>query len=168
MKCVDIMTINPGVCVPEDNVTVAAQIMWDHDCGAVPVVKDVENKELVGIVTDRDIAMYLARHACIHPQQASVADCMTSNVVYCYTDDPIEKVIQIMREKQIRRVPIVDQNTSCVGIISQADLLAHASEMIDDIISMLQKISIPWIQKIEPSSEKEAESKPEEEEVKIS
>ncbi len=139
MKCVDIMTINPGVCIPEDSVTVAAQIMWDHDCGAVPVVKDTENKELVGIVTDRDIAMYLARHACIHPQQASVSDCMTSSVFTCYMDEPIEKAIQIMSEKQVRRVPIIDQNASCVGIISQADILAHASEMINDVISMLQK-----------------------------
>ncbi len=166
MKCADVMTINPGICVPEDNVTVAAQIMWDHDCGAVPVVKDVEKKELVGIVTDRDIAMYLARHACVHPQQASIADCMTSNVFFCCMDDPIEKAIQIMSEKQVRRVPIVDENASCVGIISQADLLTHASEMINDVISMLQKISIPWIQKIEPVSETEAE--PVEEEAKTS
>lgn len=164
MKCVDIMTINPGICVPEDNVTVAAQIMWDHDCGAVPVVKDTEKKELIGIVTDRDIAMYLARHACVHPQQASVADCMTSSVSYCCMDDPVEKAIQIMSEKQVRRVPIVDENSSCVGIISQADLLVHASEMLNDVISMLQKISIPWVQKPESVSEVESKSEPEKKE----
>lgn len=164
MKCVDIMTINPGICIPEDNVTVAAQIMWDHDCGAVPVVKDIEKKELIGIVTDRDIAMYLARHACVHPQQASVADCMTPGVSYCCMDDPVEKAIQIMSEKRVRRVPIVDENSSCVGIISQADLLAHASEMIKDVISMLQKISIPWVQKPESVSGVESKSEPEKKE----
>jgi CBS domain-containing protein len=142
MKCTEIMTINPKVCVPEDEVSTAANIMWDHDCGAVPVVKDQENKELVGIVTDRDIAMHVARHAYIHPSQVIVGDCMSCDVATCNPDDPLDTAMQLMRQRKVRRVPIIDQNGSCVGIISQADLLSKAGDIGLPVIDTLQWISI--------------------------
>ena len=142
MKSKEIMTPNPKMCVPEDNVAVAVNLMWDYDCGVVPVVKDLESKELVGIVTDRDIAMYVVRHACVHPSQAKISDCMSSSVVVCQIKDPVETVIQLMGEDQIRRIPVVDQNGCCVGIISQADLLLHAID-IEPVIAVLQQISTP-------------------------
>ena len=142
MKCAEIMTESPKMCVPEDRVTVAVKIMWNYDCGAVPVVKDLESKELVGMVTDRDIAMHVVGHAGVHPSQGKIADCMSSPVVCCQLEDPVETVIQVMSENQIRRIPIVDQNGCCVGVISQADLLSSVTD-IEPVIAVLRQISTP-------------------------
>ena len=140
MKCAEIMTMNPKMCVPEDNVTVAVGLMWDFDCGVVPVVKDLESKELVGIVTDRDIAMHVVKHAYTHPGEVKVNDCMSFNVISCQSEDPIESALSAMGAYRIRRIPIVDLNGSCVGIISLSDLLTHAEGMEQDIISIMKQI----------------------------
>jgi CBS-domain-containing membrane protein len=137
------MTLKPKVCTPKDKVAVAINLMWDHDCGAVPVVNDLESKELIGIVTDRDIAMHLVRHASAHPAQVEVADCMSANVIACQLEDALESAIQLMSEHRVRRLPVIDPNGSCVGIISQADLLSRAAADMEDIIALLQQVSIP-------------------------
>jgi CBS-domain-containing membrane protein len=137
------MTPNPKMCTPNDKVEVAINLMWDHDCGAVPVVKDLESKELIGMVTDRDIAMHLVRHAYSHPSQVKVADCMSTNVIACQLEDAVASAIQLMSEHRVRRLPVVDKDGSCVGIISQADLLSRAAANMKDIIALLQQISIP-------------------------
>jgi CBS domain-containing protein len=147
MKCAEIMTMNPQMCVPEDEVAVAINFMWDYDCGAIPVVMDSESKKLVGIVTDRDIAMHVVKHACLHPSQAKVSDCMVSSIITCQPEDSVEMAIKLMNEYQVRRIPIVDENGSCMGIISEADLLLRAisvkSEYMEPVLAALQQISIP-------------------------
>jgi len=143
MKCSELMTPNPTMCTPEDNVAVAINLMWDYDCGAVPVVKDLTSNELVGMVTDRDIAMHVVRHAFAHPSDVKVGDCMATAVVACQMEDSVEKAIQLMGENKIRRLPVVDPNNSCVGIISQADLLSRTAANMEAVVTLLQQISIP-------------------------
>ncbi|MDQ1316441.1 MAG: hypothetical protein QG588_88 [Candidatus Poribacteria bacterium] len=140
MKCAEVMTINPVMCVPNDNVFAAISLMWDYDCGNIPVVKDVESKELVGIVTDRDIVMSVIKHLNTHHSQIKVSDCMTSPVITCQPEDSIEMVIDLMGKHKIRRIPIVDEKGCCLGIISQADLLINVSD-IESIIKVLRLIS---------------------------
>jgi predicted transcriptional regulator len=123
--------------------------MWDYDCGAVPVVKDQTSNELVGMVTDRDIAMHVVKHACAHPSHVKVGDCMATVVVACQIEDSVERAIQLMGENRIRRLPIVDPNGCCVGIISQADLLLRAADNIETIVTVLQQVSIPHRKKEE-------------------
>ena len=142
MKCTEIMTVNPKMCVPEDEVALAIKIMWDYDCGAVPVVKELKSKELVGIVTDRDIAMHVVGHARVHPSLVKIGDCMTSPVVCCQPEDPLETAACLMGGNQVRRIPVIDKNGCCVGIISQADLLSRATD-IELVIAVLQQISAP-------------------------
>jgi len=142
MKCADIMTPDPKVCVPEDNVAVAINLMWDFDCGAIPVVKDIKGKELTGMITDRDIAMHVVKHSCMHPAQVKVSNCMSAPAVFCRSDEPLDKAIQLMGERQIRRIPVVDQNGACIGTISQADLLSRAVD-IELVIGLLRQISVP-------------------------
>jgi CBS domain-containing protein len=158
MTCAEIMTPNPKMCVPEDNVSVAVDIMWDCDCGAVPVVKDMESKELVGIVTDRDIAIHIVKHAHSHPSQVKVAGCMSFPAIYVGLEDVVEKATESMGENKIRRVPVVDQNLSCVGIISQADLLSRltGTEALEAVYTILEQISTPHSKE----AEKPAESDP--------
>ena len=140
VKCAEVMTMNPKMCVPEDNVTVAVGLMWDFDCGVVPVVKDLESKELVGIVTDRDIAMHVVKHAYTHPGEVKVNDCMSFNVISCQSEDPIESALSAMGAYHFRRIPIIDEKGSCVGIISITDLLSHAENMEQDVISMMKQV----------------------------
>jgi CBS-domain-containing membrane protein len=149
MKCNEIMTPNPKMCTPEDNVAVAINLMWDYDCGAVPVVKDQTSNELVGIVTDRDIAMHVVKHAYAHPSHVKVGDCMATAVVACQVEDSVESAIQLMGEHRIRRLPVVDPNNSCVGIISQADLLSRVAANVEAVVALLQQISIPHRKKEE-------------------
>jgi CBS domain-containing protein len=146
MKCSEIMTQNPKMCVPEDNVTVPINIMWDFDCGCVPVVKDLESKELVGLVTDRDIAMGVVRFASGYPSEKKVSESMTSHVITCQAEDSLETAIKAMSENQIRRIPIVDEKGCCIGIISQANLLLHSTDIKDmkPIIEVLKQVSAPY------------------------
>jgi CBS domain-containing protein len=156
------MTMNPQICVPEDEVAVAINFMWDHDCGAIPVVMDSESKKLIGIVTDRDIAMHVVKHACLHPSQAKVSDCMVTSVITCQPEDSVEMAIKLMSEYQVRRIPVVDENGRCMGIISEADLLLRAinvkSEYMKTVLTALQQISIPCsnvslVESVEPTAD---------------
>jgi len=140
MNCAEIMTVNPKMCVPDDEIAVAVGLMWDYDCGVIPVVKDLESKELVGIITDRDIAMHVVKHAYTHPCEVKVNDCMSANVITCQSEDPIESVLSAMETYHVHRVPILDQNGSCVGIISTTDLLSNAEGMEEQIISMMKQV----------------------------
>ena len=163
MKCAEIMTLNPKMCVSDDDVYTAAAIMWDCDCGAVLVVNDMESGELVGIVTDRDIAMYVVKHAFSHPAQVKVADCMSAPAVACNPEDLLETAVELLAENRIRRIPVIDENGACVGIISQADLVSRASGM-ESIVAVLQRISTPHSEKKQEESvesEVEAEAEPE-------
>ncbi len=140
MKCSEIMTKNPKMCTPGDSVSVAIGLMWDYDCGSIPVVKDMDSKELVGIVTDRDIAMHIVKHAYTHPCEANVGDCMSKNVISCSPEDSIESAMKLMASNQIHRLPIIDQNNSCIGLLSTSDLVKCLEGMNDQIIAMLKDI----------------------------
>jgi|GEM_PF-478236 len=141
MKCAEVMTQDPKVCLPDDYIAAAVDIMWDHDCGSVPVVKDLESRELVGIITDRDIAMHVVRHAFVHPSQVKVRDCMSSPAVSCKSTSFVKTAAKMMSEHRIRRIPVVDKTGRCVGTISQADLLRIGD--VDLIIDVLRRISVP-------------------------
>jgi CBS domain-containing protein len=140
MKCSEIMTKNPKMCIPDDNIAVAAGLMWDYDCGSIPVVQDMDSKKLVGIVTDRDIAMHVVKHAYAHPREVTVSDCMSMSVISCYPDDPIESAMKYMESNQIHRVLVIDQNNSCIGLVSMSDLTICMEDMDEKIIAMMRGI----------------------------
>lgn len=108
-------------CRPNDSLNDAARLMWDIDCGAVPVVNDAGS--LVGIVTDRDICMaaYTRGQSL---SASSVESAMATDVVTASPKDPLETIANLMRKHQIRRVPIVD-NGRLVGILSLADIARY-------------------------------------------
>jgi len=114
----DVMTRNPETVSSRDSIRDAARIMKDRDTGVVPVVDD---KKVVGLVTDRDIVV-----RCIAEGRdvsgATVGDVMTKTVRSVKEDAPVDEVMQLMSNAQIRRVPVVDKNDVIVGIVSVADL----------------------------------------------
>ena len=120
-KCSDVMTPDPVFCEPDDSVRKAAKIMKQHDVGPVPVVDSQASKRLVGMVTDRDLVVrVLAEDRNI--EQATARDAMSTNPVACRLDDDVQKALQLMSERQLRRMPVVDEGGRLQGIIAQADI----------------------------------------------
>jgi CBS domain-containing protein len=138
MKIQDIMTRDPSCVTADASVREAAQIMKREDVGVVPVVKAESERQLVGLVTDRDIAI-----RCIADGRdgtCRVRDVMSSDdLATCGENDDVDEVMNAMRTEKVRRIPIVDERGSLVGIVSQADVLIktrdthRAGETVEDI-----------------------------------
>jgi CBS domain-containing protein len=118
------MTPQPACCTPDDTARDVATVMRDRDCGAVPII-DQSSARLLGIVTDRDIAV--RGIAAGSGADTRVGDLMTASPLCCTELDHLDKVERLMSTHQIRRMPVVDADGCCVGIIAQADL-ARAAE----------------------------------------
>jgi CBS domain-containing protein len=131
-KAKDIMTKSPATCRVQDTIYDAVRIMKDKDCGVVPIVD--ERERCVGIVTDRDICLYTVLHRKA-PESTPVGEVMTNNVFTCRADDDIDAIINKMERQKVRRIPVVDKDDHCIGIIAQADIALvdrkRASELVD-------------------------------------
>jgi len=132
----DVMTRQPRVIQPDATVADAAAMMRRLDVGALPVC---DGSRLIGMVTDRDITTRSTAEG-RDPHLTPVRDVMSPGVAWATEDDPVEEAARIMREHQIRRLPIVDERHSLVGVVSLGDL---ATEVGDDMVSgdTLEKIS---------------------------
>lgn len=119
MKVDDIMTRDVRSCAPEESLSSAAQIMWEIDCGAVPVV-DAERR-VIGMITDRDICMASHLQGVILGD-ATVASAMARDIKCCGPHDSPATVQALMQQHKIRRVPVVDAERRLIGIITLADL----------------------------------------------
>jgi CBS domain-containing protein len=128
MKVSDIMTRDVHVASPSQKLRDVAAEMEKHDIGVLPVG---DNDRLVGVVTDRDIAVRGISHG-LGPD-AAVRDVMSGGVRYCFEDEDIEDLAQNMADEQIRRLPVLNREKRLVGIISLGDLAVtedgHAGEL---------------------------------------
>jgi CBS domain-containing protein len=138
-KVKDIMTKDPVCCTPQDSVMEAAQLMKHGDVGSVPVVKDRKAKKLVGIVTDRDLALKVLAEG-RDPNNTRVEEVMTRNPVSCREDDDLQNCLDGMEKRQIRRMPIVDREDRIVGIIAQADVATRGGQP-DKTAELVEEIS---------------------------
>jgi CBS domain-containing protein len=121
------MTRNPVSARPDDTVASVARLMKENDIGPVPIVDDNSSKRLVGIVTDRDLAIKVVA-AGRDPQSTPVKEVMTTNVITCRDDDDIETALNAMSTQQLRRIPVVDDGNKLLGIIAQADIATRMNE----------------------------------------
>jgi CBS domain-containing protein len=120
MQVHELMTKHPGSVTPNATVRQAAEMMRDHDIGIVPVVRSIESAEVVGVITDRDIAV---RHvAAGHSADCAVLDHMSRDPHTVKHDESHSDVMRVMRSEKVRRVPVVDHAERLVGVVSQADL----------------------------------------------
>lgn len=124
MRIEQIMTRDVATCTAEDSLNRAAQLMWDNDCGCVPVV-GADNK-LVGIVTDRDVSMAAYTQG-KRLSEIAVGDIMSRDVQTCAQGDALTVAESRMREAQVRRLPIIDKSGALVGIVSLNDLAIEAA-----------------------------------------
>ncbi|HZJ22993.1 MAG TPA: CBS domain-containing protein [Anaerolineales bacterium] len=128
MKNSDIMTKDLVYSLPSDMVSDVAQLMKNEDIGPVLIVDESNNgKRLVGIVTDRDLALKVVGEG-RDPNNTRVEDVMTGSLVTCRADDDVENAMRAMAQNQLRRIPVVDDSGQLVGIISQADVATRLNE----------------------------------------
>jgi CBS domain-containing protein len=125
MKAREIMTKDPRVVTPDTSVQEAARMMKSEDTGVLPVVEASSSRRLVGVLTDRDIAIRVVAEG---RNGAVVRDVMSASVRTCRENDNVEDVMRVMADEQVRRIPIVDEAGVVVGIVSQADLVIEGPD----------------------------------------
>ena len=142
MKARELMTTDPACCTPDQAIRDAARMMRECDCGCIPVVEDTASRKLVGVVTDRDITVRAA--ALGKGPETLVRDVMSPGPKCCGLDDDVETIERIMSDEQVRRVPVVDDQGCCVGMVSQADLaLNNRAASETEVGRVVERISEP-------------------------
>jgi CBS domain-containing protein len=132
----DVMTSNPACCRPETPLEEVAKLMVQHDCGEIPVIDVAEQP--VGVVTDRDIVCRLVAKG-KNPLAYTAESCMSQPVVTVGLTVPVDEVLATMEKHQIRRVPVVDENGCCAGMIAQADLAWSVRE--EEVGELVREVS---------------------------
>jgi len=121
-----IMTTQVHTCSAADTLAEAARLMWDRDCGCLPVCAAENATRVVGMITDRDICM-AALFAGRPLHELRVAEAMSRQLLACRSDDSLLDAENAMRRARIRRLPVVDEHGILIGIISLADLAREAA-----------------------------------------
>ena len=136
------MTDSPAVVTAETTARDAARMMQDNDCGSLPVVDSRDSMKLIGMVTDRDLALRILGRG--QDPNTPIREAMTKNVSSVKQDEDLDAVEHVMSGQQVRRVPVVDGQDRVVGIIAQADL-ARELESVGrkDFSRVVEKISQP-------------------------
>jgi len=126
MKVEQVMTKEVVSCRPDDTLNAAARIMWERDCGFVPVTESRESQRVVGVVTDRDICM--AAYARGLPlTEICVRDVMSTGIRMCKPSQDLATAESILREAQVHRLPVIDAADQLLGVISLADIAREAA-----------------------------------------
>jgi CBS domain-containing protein len=142
MKVQEVMKEDVKACFPDTNLAAAAALMWENDCGILPVVVDGMNP--VGVITDRDIAVAVGTGGRA-PQDLRVDEVIHGPVIACTPDDDVHTALKIMRKEKVRRLPVVTEDGVLSGILSLNDVVLHAQKGnkdldYDDVVSTFKAI----------------------------
>lgn len=139
----ELMTQNPSCVTPETTAQEAASLMEREDVGSLPVVESRDSMRLVGIVTDRDLALRVLGRG--ESGSTRISNVMSSgNLASVRPEDNLDKVERLMSEQQVRRIPVVDDSNRVVGMIAQADLAREQGAVgRKDFGKVLEEISEP-------------------------
>jgi CBS domain-containing protein len=118
MNVSELMTKNAMTCRPDQPLHHAAQIMWDHDCGCVPVVDDFNT--IQGMITDRDVCMAALMQG-RSLSEIPIGSAMSRAIYGCAPSDDVDKAAELMRARQVRRVPVLDAEGHVLGVLSLGD-----------------------------------------------
>lgn len=132
----DVMTADPARCSGQTTLDEVAKLMSHNDCGAIPIVDTADQP--IGVVTDRDIVCRVVAES-KNPSAHTAESCMSRPVVTVQADAPLDEVLFTMETHQIRRVPVVDRDGCCVGIIAQADVARATPER--EVGHLVQEVS---------------------------
>ena len=122
MKVRDVMTQPVVSCNPGTNAGAAVELLWSHNCGMLPVVGP--DNRLMGVITDRDICIALGTRNRL-AGNVTVGEIATMNVFMCKADDEIHEALSTMAERQVRRLPVVNDEGVPQGILSMDDIITH-------------------------------------------
>ncbi len=139
MKVKEIMTSRPTCCSPLTNLKEVAQMMLERDCGEIPVVENINDLKPIGVITDRDI---VCRVLAIgkNPLEMTAGECMSKPCITVNSETEVEDCCRILKEGHIRRLPVVDEQGRCCGIVSQADFATHHLKVeIGDILEQVSQ-----------------------------
>lgn len=141
MQVRDVMTKDPACVTPGATIREAAQLMQRENVGIVPVVEEKGTNRLLGVVTDRDIAIRVVAEG--RDAGTRVSDVMSSSRIRtCTLDDDVDAVMDAMADEQLRRIPIVDDRGMLVGIVAQADIVRKTRDE-DKAGNTVKEISEP-------------------------
>lgn len=142
MKAQEIMTKDPSCVTPNATVREAARVMKEENVGIVPVVQSDSDRKLIGVVTDRDIAIRCIAEG--RDGTCRVSDVMSADDLQtCNQTDEVDEVMNAMRKEQVRRIPIVDERGTLVGIVAQADVArkGHDEGRLSDTVQGISRPS---------------------------
>lgn len=123
MKVREVMTPDPKAIWLTESLADAAKMMWEHDCGILPIIKD--GRTVIGMITDRDICMATAIRD-ENPSGISVEEVMTGRVFAVNPEDDVDEALQTMQEHKIRRLPVINSEGELEGILSMNDIVLRA------------------------------------------
>lgn len=155
MRVKNIMTRDPKFCEPTDPAQHAAALMRDEHAGIMPVVDGAQSLKIIGVVTDRDLCMNVVAEG-RDPGAVTVEECMTTKVVTCASNDSVDRVTELMRENQIRRVPVVNEQRELIGIVALADVVERGSPKATQTLETLKKVSAPSDEASKPRTKSHA------------
>jgi CBS domain-containing protein len=140
MSLQEIMTTNPACCTPDTPLQDVARLMVQYDCDEIPVIEDRAQRKVIGVVTDRDIVCRAVAEG-IDPRNLSAATVMSGPAVTVGENADPDDVVQLMEERQIRRIPVVDRYGVICGIVSLADVARHRSRK--ETGELVREVSTP-------------------------
>lgn len=125
MKVRDVMTCNVFTCRPETDLAAVAKIMWDGDCGAVPVVDG--GGKAIGMITDRDICMAVATQN-LSASEIPVSKVFSGKLYACESGDSVKDALKVMGREKVHRLPVINKFGMLEGILSMSDIVLHVEK----------------------------------------
>ena len=150
MNIRDVMKRDPCCCLPADSAHRAGTLMRRFDIGVLPVVNDEYHRRLLGIVTDRDLCLFVVAANRLSAE-VTVEECMVRNPVCCAPDDDAPHALELMRARHVHRLPVVNYHGFLVGVVSLTDLVRHHAISEADLEMAMEVLSQPAL--LAPSQE---------------
>lgn len=123
MKVQDVMMRTPATCSGETNLGAAVEILWNRNCGMLPIVDS--QQKVVGVVTDRDLCVALGTRNRL-PGDIRVSEVASGNIYSCRPEDDIHAALETMAKQKVRRLAVVNKTGALEGILSMDDVVLHA------------------------------------------
>ena len=145
MRIRDVMTTDPRSCLPADTAFMAASIMKEKDTGIVPIIENEQSRRLAGVVTDRDLCLWVIAGG-RDPHATPLKDCMMDTVFTCAPEDDGRSALALMQDHQIRRILVVNKQRVLQGIVSFADLMQRTDLPSSETHQAMKKVTEPSTQ----------------------
>src|SRR5215472_3101523 len=127
MKVKDVMMRTAASCTPETNVGAAVEILWNRNCGILPVVDS--RQKVIAVVTDRDLCIALGTRNCL-PGEITVGQVASGKLFTCKSEDQVRSALATMGETKVRRLPVVNAEGRLEGILSMDDIVVHSESKV--------------------------------------